>query len=328
MDSIADVFEKAVRGHNHRMSRGGIKVNCPSCGETRMRGWFIRSQTGGFRYKCYNGGCEFETATGWEDGKFLSQRAQDLFKAFGGRASELPSPPRESATKQLRERRLPPPKPDIRTRFDTMALPDGSMSLADAFLKYEDAGDVAEYLNTRGACYFHADRLWRFSWSPKMPRHLIMPFYHESDQIVGYLARNIDITTGPDRFEQRSQYGYVFNQHIIRKYVPEYLFVMESPLSAIALDGLATRSTSLNTNAIELIKASGKTPILIPDMKDIEGGSYVETALNHGWRVAMLDGYKDPGESIAKNGALFTAKLILDSAKSNLTKARVRMKIS
>jgi len=64
-------------------ARGWHVFNCPACGDTRQRGGFLATQTGGFRYRCLNAGCRFEHVTGWEPDNLLMGRPRQFLDLLG-----------------------------------------------------------------------------------------------------------------------------------------------------------------------------------------------------------------------------------------------------
>lgn len=84
---------EAIRGvlpANKRAASGWIKFDCPACGDRRQRGGLLVTPSGGFRFRCFNAGCEFERApTGWEPGNRFAGRPRRLFELLGGDVTEI-----------------------------------------------------------------------------------------------------------------------------------------------------------------------------------------------------------------------------------------------
>jgi hypothetical protein len=65
------------------------------CGDShtgkKRRGGLFFTETGGFKYGCFNDGCEFyANYTGWEPGRPLGERELHVFESFGGCRADLP----------------------------------------------------------------------------------------------------------------------------------------------------------------------------------------------------------------------------------------------
>src|SRR5579863_2446944 len=96
--SVLDLVRDALPGVRSG-SRGWVSVNCPACGDRKHRGRFLETPTGGLRYMCYNGGCEFTSATRWEpDDGFIGRRVRQLYELLGGDSAELKLGPAQQMT--------------------------------------------------------------------------------------------------------------------------------------------------------------------------------------------------------------------------------------
>ena len=288
-----------------------------------MRLGFVRSTTGGFRLLCQNGGCTFhDKPGGWEAGNGLRGRYLQLFTKLGGDVRSLPredvmSKPKKRDENETRE---------VRMSFPEMALPPGTMPLLEAIEKDERALPVAEWLiNNRSEVYLYPDYHKYLYWSPSSRNKLRVAFIHY-DKIVGYLDRDITKTSGKDRYMQRCAPDYLFGQHLVADLPGDYVFVVESPLDAILLHGVATRSSRPSQMQINFLLQCGKTPIWIPDLKDAEGMKFIEVAKahKHPFSIPKWD-FKDPGESFIPNGVMKTASLILDSMSDTYTHAMMKI---
>src|SRR5690606_1331429 len=129
----------------------------------------------------------------------------------------------------------------------------GTRNLIDAAKKTKNASDVVEYVAARSPLLLEKHPLM---WTPKHPRHVIIPYYNYS-KVVGYLGRNIDVRDGDGRFIQRAPDDYMFNQHLIPTLPSEYAFVVEAPLDAILIDGVAIRGSKLSQRQINLLRVCG-----------------------------------------------------------------------
>lgn len=322
MSNILDEFVSLVTSRKHGRSRGFIKINCPACGDTRLRGGLLLTDSGGFRYSCFNGGCPYTQPTGWEPGNGLNGRVRQLFETLGGDIRRIPPQDRRrinnlpGSTPKPRE-----PNRDVATKFPDVSMPAGSMLLEEAVEKHEEAQDVLAYLNSRSPLYLEVD--YPFMWSPKYPQHLLIPFLHYGQRVVGYMGRKITNVTGGARFIQRSASDFMFNQYLLSTQHDQLAFVMESPLDAILFNGIATRDNRLSTRQINLLNQSGRTPVLVPDQNQEDAEPFMKAAEDNGWFIAMPRwDMKDPGEAITKKGLLWTVEAITSSMTKDYKKAR------
>ncbi len=322
MSKIFDEFQNLVMSRPHYVSRGFYNVDCPACGDNRKRGGFAPTDTGGFRYKCFNGGCPYnEQPTGWEEGNGLTGRARQLFETLGGDIRSIPT------SELMRKRRtnadgVAEPRLSLATKFNDAAMPAGTMLLEDAAERHTDAEECMAYLWERSPMFLEVD--FPFMWSHKHPQHVLVPYLHYNDQIVGYMGRHITATHGAERFIQRAPRDYMFNQYTIPKLTGKYVFVVESPLDAILLQGVATRENRLTTKQINLLKICGKEPVLVPDLHTGEAKPYMDVAEENNWLVAAPEwDYKDPGEAIQQMGLLTT----IEGLTASMTRRYKRLKI-
>jgi len=217
---------------------------------------------------------------------------------------------------------------EITTKFDSVTLPGGSFPLMTALEKFgQRVVPVVEYLFSRGDFYLYPDYESRFWWSPEMPTKLIIPFFHH-DRVVGYMGRDIRVKgADPGRFVQTAASDYLFDQHRIRTLGGKYVFVMESPMSAIPLSGTATRANRLTAKQINFLKVSDKTPILIPDYKGEEWKPYLNLAEQEQWPVSTPNWpYKDVGEAMQEMGCLKVATILMNSMTLNYKMAELVIK--
>lgn len=209
------------------------------------------------------------------------------------------------------------------TSFPQIGLPGPSFPLMLALDRFGDkVAPVVSYLYGRGDFYLYEDHESRFWWSSDHPTKLLMPFFHYRGNVVGYLMRDI-YQTGPQRFQQKSAPDYLFNQHLLRSLPGNHVLVMESPMSAIPLKGLATRSARITSKQRALLKSSGKKPILIPDYHENDWESYLNVAEEENWLVsAPLWTYKDIGEAMQDMGCLCALKIIMEEATVDYGRAK------
>ena len=271
----------------------------------------------------FNGGCKYnEAPTGWEPGNGLPTRVRELFLALGGNIRDIPL--KEMINVNTAHDEDGPL--EIVTKFPTKSLPGGSLPILKAHAKFgKRVEPVMEYLFKRGDFYFYDEYAGRFWWSPDAPDMVIIPFFHY-DRVVGWLGRHIR-GTGPSRFKQAASSDYLFNQHYLKTHPDKHILVMESPMSAVPLHGVATRSNRFSEKQVNLFRAYRKEPILIPDYKGEEWQAYLKVASREGWWVSTPNWkYKDVGEAMQNLGCLPVVKMLMESKTKDYKMAETIIK--
>lgn len=315
MPSVIDEVRALIPNNAQLSGTGWNNFNCPACGDKRGRGGILFTHSGGFRYRCFNGGCKYEKPTGWEPGNGFGGRPRRLFEDLGGDVRSIPAWELLKWNQSVYDHKgnltARTEELDVSWKFPSVELPKGSMLLTDAARFEKAAMRVLKYLLSRNPANA---RDFPYIWSSEYPCYLIIPFLHYHDQIVGYVGRHIHLKTGERRFIGKAPADYVFNQHLLSKDTGLYMFVVESPMDAIPLRCLASRGNNFTEKQINLLRVSGKEIVLIPDFKEGEPWNFYETALKNGWHVSCPEfmGAADICESVKSNGVLLTTKLIMD----------------
>ena len=78
---------------------------------------------------------------------------------------------------------------------------------------------------------------------------------------------------------------------------------------------------------MNLIKVSGKIPVLIPDLKENESKFFFEIAKKNNWLLSIPDwestGAKDITDSVKKGGLLYTIDAVMKGTTRNYQKAEI-----
>ena len=207
--------------------------------------------------------------------------------------------------------------------FKTVELPEGAKPISE----YTDTSDahlikVLEYMKSR-QLYLED---YNFHWTPKIGYRdrLIVPFYF-NNQIVGYTARKV--TDGSPKYMSEQQPGYVFNMDQ-QDYRRQFAIVVEGPMDAIGIEGLALLGSEVKDQQHLLIKSLNKQVILVPD-RDEAGHKLIEQAIEFGWSVSMPDwdeDVNDVNDAITKYGRIYTLHQIVTHAESSSLKIKLRSK--
>lgn len=297
---------------NHK---GIYNLNCPYCGDKRGRLGIFVLPGGGIRAKCFNGGCAFENPTGWEPGGRIGGRLKLMFKLLGGNVMDLPMDAMSGPAgpgNRLEDKR------GWTDSFQEVELPRGCVNAFGPGVP----DSVAEYLASRGEelCASH-----EFLWSPAAPTYAIVPFRHYG-RVVGYMGRNT--SASGQKFIGRCAQDYIFAQDTIRD-ASRSVILVEGVFDAIAIGGVAGRSSALTKSQAELLDDCGSAVIVLPDQQQ-EGLSYVEAARKRGWYVSIPEwdpGVKDAAQAAARYGKLYAIESVVSGACRDYNKAAMAIKL-
>jgi DNA primase len=123
------------------------------------------------------------------------------------------------------------------------------------------------------------------------------------------------------------QPGYVFNMDQ-QDYRRQFAIVVEGPMDAIGIEGLALLGSEVKDQQHLLIKSLNKQVILVPD-RDEAGHKLIEQAIEFGWSVSMPDwdeDVNDVNDAIKKYGRIYTLHQIVTHAESSSLKIKLRSK--
>jgi len=185
-----------------------------------------------------------------------------------------------------------------------------------------DLFGAIEYLLSRGLMIDD----YKFMWTPEgsYRNRLIIPFYYQGD-VVGYTARKIG--NGSPKYITDSQPGYVFNLDK-QNYHRRYCFVVEGPLDAISIDGVAVLSNDVKDTQAMAINSLQRQVVVVPD-RDKAGADLLDSALHYGWGVSFPDwdnNIKDVNDAIKTYGKVYTLTKIINSIETSKLKIELLAK--
>lgn len=325
--TIVDIICSYLPAKRKQTPSGWIKFNAVCChhngtsADTRQRGGVIRSGED-VSYHCFN--CGFKAS--YQPGRHLSRKMRQLLGWLGApddvvNKLALEAMKIESDQKELDKVSLPV--------FLDKPLPEGSRSFEEWRTFLSVAGD--DYIVPEGFAqaveYICARKIdpdqYPFYWSDTMPDRVIIPFYYEG-RIVGYTARKT--SEGKPKYLSEQTPGYVFN--LDRQRADHPVIVVEGPMDAIAVNGVALLGAEIMDKQAMLINRLGKEVILVPD-RDKDGARTVEQAVAQRWSVSMPtwpDGVKDCQDAVRQLGELATAWMIMSNKESSELKIKLRSK--
>ena len=187
----------------------------------------------------------------------------------------------------------------------------------------ENLGAVVQFIQDRG--FALDDYPWQ--WSPStdhgLNRRLIVPYTWQGN-VIGYTARSASPNSKLKYFNQVDS-DYVFN---IDAQTPErkFVIVVEGPLDAVAVDGVAVLTNEVSENKAEIVESLGRQVIVVPD-RDRSGKRLLEQAVEFGWSVSFPlwePDVKDCAEAHRRYGKLYTLRSILADVETSSLKIKLR----
>jgi hypothetical protein len=287
---------------------GWESFNSPCChhrgekADTRGRGGII-FKADGFNFHCFN--CNFKA--GWTPGHVLSKNTRNLLLWLGVPDSDV----QKLSLEAIRAKdSINPVERSLNLTITPKQLPQDCKTINQWINEgCEDNNFVAviAYILNRGMQLDWYD--WMWSNEPGYQDRVVIPYYFEG-VIVGWTARKI--TDGRPKYLTSAQPSYVFNldRQIFER---QYVILLEGPMDAIPVDGVAVMSNELSAEQIFRINALGKEVIVVPD-KDIAGTKLINTAIDQNWSVSLPEwgnDVKDVADAVLKYGRIYTLYSIL-----------------
>ena len=303
---------------------GWMSFNAPCCHhrghrvDTRKRAGVVLTE--GIIYNCFN--CKF--STGWSPGSTLSPKFKTLLQWLGASDDSIKDIAFE-ALKTEGEGYVPTQFVEQKIDFDSKELPEGSMPLLDWVESgyYDDISDMIEpiisYLVKRGFDPFDSNFYW--SPAPGYETRVIIPFFYDG-KVVGNTARKV--TEGRPKYISDQHPFFVFNVDA-QKDLQKYIFVVEGPFDAIAVNGVALLTNEVSDQQARIINNIGKEIIVIPD-QDRAGLKLIDQVAKLGWKIAFPNwdnDVKDCADAVSKYGKLFTVVDIIKTATDNTAKIEI-----
>jgi hypothetical protein len=298
---------------------GWISFNAVCChnngnsADNRQRGGVMIND--GVSYHCFN--CGFKAS--WQPGRKIAVKFRKLLKWLNV-SDDIIS---KCSLEALRIEEIDGYQGERSSliTFSDRAMPRGAEPVT-TFLDQvpDELVPVLEYIHSR-KLYLED---YNFHWTPEdgFNNRLIIPFYYQG-RCVGYTARKI--TEGKPKYISEQQPGYVFNLDAQNK-DRHYVFVVEGPIDAITIDGVALTSADVNQTQRTLIENLGKQIVVVPD-RDSAGYRLVEQALEFGWGLSFPewpDGIKDVNDAQQQLGRLAALYLIVQGIETNNLKQQLR----
>lgn len=293
---------------------GWSSFNAPCCHhrghsrDERKRGGIIFSQ--GVAFHCFN--CKFTAY--WEPGRQIGEKFKTLCTWLGANQEDI----KQLVFEALKTESIEYQQEHYVAKpfFEDKPLPKGSLPLSewvnmiDGETQEQDFVNVLHYLIGRG---YDDPFKHNFYWSPEAGYNdrVIIPFYYDG-RIVGNTARKIN--KGKPKYLSDHPSQFVFNVDA-QKEESRYIFVVEGPFDALAIDGVALLTNDIADQQARIIDNLDKEVIVIPD-QDKPGLALIDKAVHYNWSVAFpnwQDDVKDCADAVQRYGKLF---VIVDAIKT------------
>jgi len=114
----------------------------------------------------------------------------------------------------------------------------------------------------------------------------------------------------------------------IDKVPAKFVVVVEGPLDAMAIDGVAVLSNECSEVQADIIDGLAREVIVVPD-GDRAGAKLIEAAIEYGWHVSFpiwQETCKDVSEAVERYGKLFVLKSIIDARETSRLKIELKKK--
>jgi len=326
MTIVSDIFKQWLPLRIKQTPSGWASFNAACCHhrghshDDRQRGGVKFSD--GFVYNCFN--CGYTAS--WKPGRGISQKLKNLMKWLGAPDDDVnrmifeamrieagdTSNDNTVELKKFTKKELPPNSLILSDWIDADLDSDTETKIAE----------VVQYIINRG--FDPLDK--NFFWSPEsgFADRVIIPFRFEGE-IVGWTARKI--REGKPKYLSDQHPTYVFNLDSITKN-QKYVFVVEGPFDALAINGVALLHNDISEHQAALINRLGKRVIVIPD-RDSSGLEVVKKAIDLDWEVAFPNwdmSIKDVAEAVEKYGDLFVITDIINTSIAGNIKISLYLK--
>ena len=314
MSVVVEIFKSALPYKKKPTPSGWTSFNAPCChhrgesADTRQRGG-VRFNDG-LVYNCFN--CGYTAS--WKPGRQISNKLKNLMRWMGAPDDTINKMVFEALREEAPENQNRPAKEIV--TFHNKELPEGSLPIQEWIDEELDKeleqklANVVSYLVGRGCDPLDET----FYWSPTsgFDDRVIIPFWYE-ERVVGWTARKV--REGKPKYLSDQHPHFVFNLDSVTQN-QRYLFVVEGPFDALAVNGVALLHNEISEDQARIINKLGKEVIVIPD-QDKAGSKLRDDALKYDWSVAFPtweDDIKDAASAVQKYGSLF---VVLDAIKTS-----------
>lgn len=151
-----------------------------------------------------------------------------------------------------------------------------------------------------------------------LKNRLIIPFF-KNGKLIYYQARDITDTSKLKYISANvPKTNVLFNIDSLNLHTEAPLYVVEGPFDAINVNGVATLGNELTGAQVDLLRASKRRKVLIPDFNG-DSNRLMEQFIDNDWEVSFPE-YRhdasDVSKAIKRFGRIYTVTDIVKSIKS------------
>ncbi len=273
----------------------------------RVGGWNFDNNE--VTYNCFN--CGY-TAKQNENEYTMSNKTKNLLLSF--------NIPEDVIVEYLSERYFnqnSPAAPTVKKSAIVVEcdLPPDSYRLKDASDTDAWAYVAREYLSSRSLSVTDYD--WYLSSDKDYRDRLIIPFY-QNKKLVYWQARAFD----PDAKQRylnadKPKSNIIFNHDVLYK-KNQRIFIPEGVFDAIPFNTISLIGGSLPDSKVEILQKFNKDYVFVID-EDLNGYKVGKKAISLGWKISHLSDGVDISKAIKKYGKIFTAKMLNDNIKEDMS---------
>ena len=324
-----DNIESLVRQYvsfRHGVAGGGWnRVYCEFCGDgSRTKGprggWSFTDGGDTAFYHCFNCGINESFSTNREHA--FSKKMREVLDSFNIPKNEylfLTLKVDKQNPKEIQKKKIEHKQLDFPLFFKPLIEMDNEVKKPyKDFLHKNYNIKITDYSFFVGTLDVKINTPENKSLAKALNKRLIIPFY-KNGKLIYYQARDISD-------EPKLKYisanipknNILFNIDNLNLYTDAPLYVVEGPFDAINVNGVATLGNELTGQQVELLKASKRRKVLIPDFKG-DSSKLIEQFIDNDWEISFPEyrtDAKDVSEAIVKFGRLYTAIDIVNSIKT------------
>jgi len=313
---------------------GWMTFDCPACvhnGEpsrdTKKRMGLMLDPSGSIRYHCFR--CGY--VCGWLPGQSLNSKLRNLFTWMGASKDDIQQAILECLRikQNYSQEKIQDQKQIQETKEAN--LPQHSLS----FTELASMDKVpSKFLTALDYLQSRSEKLIQwfddFYWSNELPEHIIIPLRYHS-HIYGWTARlaREQKNKNEPKYYLNNESKFLFNAELLDNPDTNYIILVEGPLDAIALGGVAIMGNQITDKQLKWLNMSDKQIIVLPD-KDAGGQKLIDEALKYGWYISMpqlsTNNAKDGLDLVNEFGRLMAVKMIIDNAIDNPLKIGIERK--
>ncbi len=324
--NVEELVRQYVNFRHGVASQGWNVVFCEVCGDgSRTKGprggWLFSDGGNTAFYHCFNCGCNESFSTNREHA--FSKGMRNVFDSFGIPSTEYNGLLLKNKTVAAKGTVN---KPKVSHVF--IDMPDHFSLLKDC--DSEQAKAAKKFLrdkyalSTKHFSFYFATGITASkemkdkAYAKSLSGRLVIPYF-KSGKLIYYQARDV---TGTHKLKYISpdipKKNILFNIDQLYRSTDEPLYVVESALDAIHLNGIATMGNELSSAQRELLASSKRKKILVPDFNG-DSSKLCEQFIQNGWSVSFPEyrtKAKDVSEAVVKYGKLYVAYDIVKNIKT------------